>query len=99
MGDERDVERKLDVLVKLTRMQLMPKVSELKKELVTTDRQKRAYDALDGTKTITQVAGAAGYTDESTLKDLLPTWESRGLIISVGKGPAKKYVNIENLEV
>lgn len=98
MPENSEIAKRLDMLIKLSRMQLMPKISELKKELLVTDSQRKAYEALDGTRTIAQIARSAGYRDESTLRVLLPEWERRGLILGVGKGPAKKYVNMENLE-
>jgi len=85
------------IVTKLLCMQLRPGVEKLKMELVTTAQQKKAYAALDGKKSIKDIARLAGYSARS-LKTTLPLWESKGLVLSIGKGPGKKYVNIENLE-
>ncbi len=90
---------KISVVAKLLYIQTRPKIEELKRELVKTEQQKKAYDALDGEKTIKEIAQAASYSSTSTLEELLPEWERKGLILSTGKGRTKKYLNIDNLEV
>lgn len=91
--------KKTEIIAKLLYVQIRPKIEELKVQLLKTPQQKRAYDALDGEKTIKEVAQAASYSSTSTLEELLPEWERRGLILSKGKGRLKKYLNLENLDV
>jgi len=91
--------KKTAIIAKLLYVQTRPKIEELKVQLLKTPQQEKAYDALDGEKTIKEVAQAASYSSTSTLEELLPEWERRGLILSNGKGRAKKYLNLENLEV
>jgi AraC-like DNA-binding protein len=96
--DEKMLER-LTIISKLIYMQTRPKIDDLKKELLKTAQQKKAYEALDGKLSIKEIAKLAGYTDTSTLVTVLPLWESRGLVLSIGKATNKKYLSIENLEV
>jgi hypothetical protein len=91
--------RKIGIVAKLMYVQTRPKIEELKAELLKTSQQKQAYDVLDGVKTIKEIAQASSYASTSTLEELLPEWERKGLILSSGKGRNKKYVNIENLEI
>ena len=91
--------KKTAIIAKLLYLQTRPKIEELKLQLLKTPQQKKAYDALDGEKTIKEVAQAASYSSTSTLEELLPEWERKGLILSNGKGRVKKYLNLENLEV
>lgn len=97
MADE--LLKKATVMAKLLYMQMRPRIEELKKQLLKTPQQEKAYEVLDGRHSIKEIAQAAGYTDTRGLETLLPEWEKTGLILSIGKGPNKKYVNIENLEV
>lgn len=97
MNDE--LLKKATVAVKLMCMQMRPRIEELKTQLLKTPQQKKAYEDLDGTRSIKEIAQSAGYTGTRGLEKLLPEWEKTGLILSIGKGPNKKYVNIENLEV
>jgi hypothetical protein len=90
---------KLSIIAKLMYVQTRPRIEELKTELLKTPQQKQAYDALDGQKTIKEVATSAGYSSTRQLEDMLPEWERKGLILSSGKGRTKKYSNIESLEV
>jgi Fic family protein len=78
--------------------QTRPKINELKVKLVRTNIQKKIYSLLDGAKTAKEVAVVAKCSEISVWKTL-PDWEAKGLIIGVGKGKAKKYVSMENLEV
>jgi len=80
-------------------MQTRPRIEELKIQLLKTPQQKKAYAALDGKRSIKEIAQIAGYADPRPLETMLPEWESKGLILSMEKGPSKKYVDIENLEV
>jgi len=91
--------RLMTIAIKLLRMQVMPRAEELRAQLLTTPQQKKAYDALDGSKSIEKIAGSAGYSGTRELETLLPEWESRGFVLSAGRGRGKKYINIENLEV
>lgn len=90
---------KMAVITKWLYMQTRPKIEELKLQLLKTPQQRKAYEALDGEKTIKELAQASNYSSTSTLEELLPDWERKGLILSQGKGKAKKYINLENLEV
>jgi hypothetical protein len=93
----REVVEKLDAICKLVYMQTKPHVEQLKSTLIKTEKQQKIYDTLDGKKTIEQIAKEAGYSDPRPLKGLLPEWEKKGLILSLGKKANKRYVNIENL--
>lgn len=99
MSKEDELLKKATIAAKLLYMQTRPRVEELKAQLLRTSQQKKAYDALDGKKSIKEIAQVAGYADSRPLETMLPEWESKGSILSVGKGTSKKYVNIENLEV
>ena len=90
--------KKADLVSKLLYIQVRPKIEELKESLLKTARQKKAYDALDGNRTIEEIAEFSTYSKRA-LAGMLPEWEKKGLILSVGVGPNKKYVNIENLEI
>ena len=98
MSTEDRLIKKLDIIAKLLYMQTRPKINELKTKLVKTDIQKKIYSLLDGTKTAKEVAVAAKCSEISVWRTL-PDWENQGLIVGVGKGKAKKYINIENLEM
>jgi hypothetical protein len=91
--------KKVSIVAKLLYVQTRPKIEELKRELLKTAQQKKAYEALDGERTIKEIAKFASYSGTRTLEEFLPEWERKGLILSQGKGPAKKYINLENLEV
>lgn len=90
---------KMTIVAKLLYMQTRPRIEELKAQLLKTPQQKKAYDVLDGEKSIKEIAQVAGYSNTRTLETMLPEWERKGLILSTGKTTTKKYVNIENLEV
>ncbi len=90
---------KITLMTKLLYMQTRGKVEDLKKEVLKTPQQIKAYAALDGNHNMKEIASLAGYADTKTLEAMLPDWESKGLILSVGGGPYKRYVSIENLEV
>lgn len=98
MSTEDPLIKRLDIIAKLLYMQTQPEINELKAKLVRTGIQKKIYSLLDGTKTAKEVATTAKCSEISVWKTL-PDWEAQGLIVGVGKGKAKKYVNIENLEV
>ena len=89
----------VSVIIKLLYMNTMSKISELEKGVVKTTSQKKAYEALDGKKTTAEIAQAAGYSDLSTLNKMLRKWEKQGFVLSIGKGAAKRYMNISNLDV
>jgi len=96
---EEEINSKLSIICKLLSIRLRPRIEELKKELLKTEAQERAYYALDGRKSMEEIASSAGYSNTRRLESLLPGWEKRGLILSIGKGPNKRYFNVENLEV
>jgi hypothetical protein len=99
MNSNDELVKKMTIVAKLLYMQTRPRIEELKAQLLRTPQQKKAYDALDSKRSIKQIAQIAGYADSRPLETILPEWERKGLILSMGKGPSKKYVNIENLEV
>lgn len=99
MNMNDDLLNKATVIAKLLYLQTKPRIEELKAQLLETPQQKKAYDTLDGKRTIKEIALVAGYSGTRSLETILPDWERKGLILGVGKGPNKKYVNIENLEV
>jgi hypothetical protein len=99
MSSDDEILKKVTIVAKLLYMQTRPRIEELKAQLLKTPPQKKAYAALDGERSIKDLAQIAGYADSRTLETALPEWESKGLILSIGKGTAKKYVNIENLGV
>jgi hypothetical protein len=99
MSTNDELLKKATIVAKLLYMQTRPRIEELKTQLLRTPQQKKAYEALDGRRSIKEIAQFAGYADSRTLETMLPGWESKGLILSTGKSTAKKYVNIENLEV
>lgn len=90
---------KMTLLTKLFYMQVRPNVELMKKELLKTSKQEKAYQALDGVKTIKEIAKFAGYSSTSSLEEMLPEWEKRGFILSTGQASTKRYINIENLGV
>ena len=98
-SQNEELSKRMSIIAKLLYIQTRSKIEELKAQLVKTPQQKQAYEALDGQKTIKEIAQVSSYTSTSTLEELLPEWERKGLILSIGKGRNKKYLNIENLEV
>jgi len=99
MSKNDELLKKISIVAKLLYMQTRPRIEELKVQFLKTPQQKKAYEALDGKRSIKEVAQIAGYSDSRPLETMLPEWENKGLILSLGKSTAKKYVNIENLEV
>ncbi len=100
MSQNDELLKKVGIVAKLMYVQARPRnFEELKVQLLKTSQQEQAYDALDGEKTIKEVAQAASYASTSSLEELLPEWERKGLILSIGKGRNKKYLNIENLGI
>jgi hypothetical protein len=93
---DREIVNRLDVICKLLYIQIKPKMEELRATLIKTEKQQKLYDILDGEKTIEQIAKESGYNPRP-LEGLLPDWERKGLIMSIGKRASKRYVNIENL--
>jgi hypothetical protein len=79
-------------------MQTRPRIEKLKDELKLTKKQKRVYDACNGQFNMKEIARKAKCSLRY-VRHLLPEWEKKGLILGFGKGPDKKYVNLENLEV
>jgi len=99
MSKNDELLQKISIVAKLLYMQTRPRIEELKAQFLKTPQQKKAYEALDGKRSIKEIAQIAGYSDSRPLESMLPEWENKGLILSIGKSTAKKYVNIENLEV
>ena len=98
MNGNQELVKRLDVIAKLLCMGIRPRIEKLKEDLKLTEKQKRVYDACDGESNIEEIAKKAKCSVRY-VKKLLPEWEKDGLILGFGKGRAKKYVNIENLEV
>jgi hypothetical protein len=99
MSKDDELLKKVTLAAKLLYMQTRPRIEELKMQFLKTSQQQKAYEALDGKRSIKEITRIAGYADSRPLETMLPEWENKGLILSIGKGTAKKYVNIENLEV
>ena len=85
---------KISIVAKLLYIQTRPKIEELKSELLKTAQQKKAYEALDGQRTMKEIAIIASYSGTRKLEEYLPEWERKGLILSRGKGSLKKYINL-----
>ena len=96
-SSERDIVKKLDVIGNLLYMQTKPRIEELKAKLIKTENQQKVYDAIDGNKTMEQIAKEANYKGIRILQSLLLEWEKKGLITGFGKGPRKRYATIKNL--
>jgi len=79
-------------------MQVRPQIEKRKKELKLSKKQLKVYAACNGINSIEQIADKAKCSVRY-VKGLLPKWERMGLILSIGKGPSKRYLNIESLEV
>ena len=90
--------KKMDLVAKLLYIQVRPQIESLKEQLLKTQKQVKAYEALNGERTIKEIAEISSYSVRA-LKGILPEWEKKGLILSAGQGPNKKYLNIENLQV
>jgi len=90
--------KKLSVISKLLYMQVRPQIEKRKKELKLSKKQLKIYEACNGTNSIEQIAEKAKCSVRY-VEGLLPKWERIGLILSVGRGPSKRYLNIESLEV
>jgi hypothetical protein len=89
---------KLDLIAKLLFMQTNQNMAVLEKELIKTDKQKKLYMFLDGKRNMSQLAKDAKIS-QRMVEDTLPLWEKRGLIIGIGKGTTKRYVNLQNMEI
>lgn len=88
----------LSVISKLLYMQIRPQIEERKRKLELTKKQIKIYTACNGVNTIEQIAKKTKCSVRY-VERLLPKWEKIGLILSMGKGASKRYLNIENLEV
>jgi predicted Rossmann fold nucleotide-binding protein DprA/Smf involved in DNA uptake len=98
VNPEDPVLKKLDIIAKLLYIQIRPGIEGLKAKLVKTEKQKLIYNALDGKRSIDEVAKSAN-ASVRLVEKTLPEWERQGLILGFGKGAGKRYVSIENLEV
>lgn len=76
-GDDELVKR-IAIIAKLLYMHTRPRIEELKAQLVKTPQQKKAYAALDGKRSIKEIAQFAGYADSRLLETMLPEWERKG---------------------
>ncbi len=75
--DQKMLERLISIN-KLIYMQTRPKIEELKTELLKTDQQKKAYEALDGTRNIDEIAKFAGYSiGPVRIESMLPLGKQR----------------------
>jgi len=95
---EKEGVEKLTNVIRLLALTTRPRIEELKKELLKNPQHKKAYEALDGTKTVMEISRKAGYSPRG-MEGLLPEWERMGLILSIGKGKGKRYVNLENMDI
>ena len=83
-----ELAEQVSVIIKLLYMNTMRNVIELESILLMTSKQKIAYSALDGKRKINEIARVAGI-GVRTLETLLPEWERKGLIMTMGKGSGK----------
>lgn len=90
--------KKTELVAKLLYLQIRPQIENLKDQILNTQKKLKTYDSLNGERTIKEIAKISKYS-ERALKGILPEWEKKGLILSNGHGPNKKYVNIENLDI
>ena len=98
MVENEELLNKLGLIAKLLYIRARPGIEELKIQLIKTKQQEKAYKVLNGKRTMKQIAKISSYSIKS-LEKILPEWERKGLILSVGQSTNKKYVNIENLEI
>lgn len=96
-ASDNDVSEKLDLIAKLLFMQVRLQAEALIEKEITTDKQKKLYSALDGNSNIKAIAKSTKLS-EIWLRQTLPGWERKGIILSYGKGNAKRYVNLDNLD-
>ncbi len=99
MSEDDELLKIITIATRLLCMQIRPRIEGLKTQLLKTSQQGKAYDALDGKRSIEEIAHFAGYSNTRTLETMLPDWERQGFILSTGKGAGKKYLNIDNLGV
>jgi len=92
------IAKKLDIIAKLLYIQNIGRVEEMKGKFLKTEKQKKIYSLLNGRRSIQQIAKSANCSVR-LVRGLLPEWERAGFILGFGKGAAKKYCNLENLEV
>lgn len=88
--------KQLDLIAKLLYMQVRFHTEKLEEQLVSTDKQKKLYSALDGSKNMEQLAKSLKVS-KRMVEDTLPLWERKGLVIGFGKGKGKRYFNLDNL--
>ncbi len=56
----------------------------------------RAYNALDGSKTVTEIAKIVGVSQPS-MTVVLQTWEERGIVYKTGTSKSSRYVGLLKL--
>lgn len=94
---DEEILSRLSIMCKLLYMQVRPRTEKLIK-MKLTKKQMRAYVLCNGKNRMDEIAKKAECS-QRLVEGLLPEWEKKGLIVSIGKGPSKRYINIENLEV
>ena len=95
---ESGASHKLDLVVKLLFMQSRQNMLPLENTLLKTEKQKKLYHVLDGKRTMEQLHKLTGVSIK-TMEPLLPEWEKKGLILSLGQGRSKRYLSLENMEI
>jgi len=60
---------------------------------LATDLQKVVYALCDGRRSAAEIAQAAR-TNRVRVAQLLPSWEEKGILISIGEGASKRYLNL-----
>ncbi len=93
-----ELDENIDVIKKLLYMQTKTNIEALKESLVKTDKQMKLYESLDGNRTMEDLHKLTGVSIK-TMEPLLPQWEKNGLVLSFGKGRAKRYLSLDNLEI
>lgn len=93
-----EIDAKLSIIMKMMYMLTKSATLNLKKELVTTEKQEKLYTYLDGKKNMEDLSKITGVSVKR-MESLLPQWEKAGLILSLGKGRGKRYLSLDNLEV
>lgn len=95
-SDDKNIERYLNVIVRLLSRPPF-KIGEIR-EIVTSRKQEpdkyiEGYNALDGTKTLSEIASIIGVT-KSTLSPILRDWERKGIVFELenNKGVCYKHI-------
>ena len=58
----------------------------------------RAYNELDGSRSVTEIAGMIGVSKQN-VSQVLQTWEEKGIVYSLGTGNRTVYVGLLKLPI